>query len=159
MLLSNSTANPTNFIQVPPGWNIPLRSVVVSFVVSSLLACINLGSTTALNAINSLGSVSVLTSYLITISCLIWRRTRGARLPARRWSLGRFGLAINITAILFLLPLWFFSFWPLARPVTAASMNWSSVMFVGTILFAFVWYVVRGRHEYSGPVVHIKRDE
>ena len=144
---------------MPPGWNIPLRSVVVSFIVTSLLACINIGSSTALNAINSLGGVSVLTSYIITISCLVWRRLRGAPLPPRRWSLGKYGLAINIGALLGIAPLWFFSFWPLARPVTAATMNWSSTMFGAVILFAFVWYFVRGRHEYSGPVVHMKRDE
>ena len=86
---------------------------------SSLLACINLGSSTALNAINSLGGVSILTSYFITISCLVWRRLRGPPLPPRRWSLGRFGLAINVAALMFLTPVWFFAFWPLATPVTA----------------------------------------
>lgn len=83
---------------VSPGWNIPLRAVLVSFVITSLLACINLGSTTALNAINSLGGVSVLSSYFVTIACLIWRRLYGEPLPPRRWSLGRFGLWINIVS-------------------------------------------------------------
>jgi choline transport protein len=142
-----------------PGWNIPLRAVCISLVVSSLLACINLGSSTALNAINSLGGVSILTSYFITISCLIWRRVAGRPLPPRRWSLGRFGLAINIAALLFLLPVWFFAFWPLATPVTPANMNWSSTMFGGTISFALVYYAVRARHQYVGPVLQVKREE
>jgi choline transport protein len=143
--------------QVSPGWNIPLRAVCVSLVVSSLLACINLGSSTALNAINSLGGVSILTSYFITISCLVWRRLRGPPLPPRRWSLGRFGLAINVAALMFLTPIWFFAFWPLATPVTAETMNWSSTMFGGTIIVALIYYFVRARHVYSGPVIHVKR--
>jgi len=49
---------------VSPGWNIPLRAVCVSLLVSSLLSLINLGSSVALNAINSLGGVAILTSYL-----------------------------------------------------------------------------------------------
>jgi choline transport protein len=149
----------TDFSQVSPGWNIPLRAVCVSLVVSSLLACINLGSSTALNAINSLGGVSILTSYFITISCLVWRRLRGPPLPPRRWSLGRFGLAINVAALIFLTPIWFFAFWPLATPVTAATMNWSSTMFGGTIIVALIYYYVEARHAYSGPIIHVKRDD
>jgi choline transport protein len=52
---------------VPPGWNIPLRAVFVSVVISSLLSLINIGSSVALNAINSLGVVSLLFSYTVTI--------------------------------------------------------------------------------------------
>jgi amino acid transporter len=132
---------------------------LVSLVVSSLLSLINIGSSTALNAINSLGGVSILTSYFITISCLIWRRLAGPPLPPRRWSLGRYGLAINIAALLFLLPLWFFAFWPLATPVTAMNMNWSSTMFGGLIMLALVYYYFVARHVYVGPVMNMKRDE
>ena len=148
-----------NFSQVSPGWNIPLQAVCVSLLVSSLLACINLGSYVALNAINSLGGVSILTSYYITIGCLIYRRVRGPPLPPRRWSLGKYGLAINIAALMFLTPLWFFAFWPLATPVTAESMNWSSTMFGGTIIVALVYYVAKARHVYTGPVVQVKRED
>lgn len=145
--------------QITPGWNIPLRAVFVSLLVSSLLSCINIGSSTALNAINSLGGVAILSSYFITISCLILRRLRGPPLPPRRWTLGKFGLAINIGALIFLTPIWFFAFWPLATPVTAASMNWSSTMFGGILIFALIYYAVKGRHEYVGPVLQVKRDE
>ncbi|RFU34290.1 hypothetical protein B7463_g2074, partial [Scytalidium lignicola] len=85
---------------VTPDWNIPLRAVFVSLVVSYLISLINLGSSVALNAINSLGSVAILSSYFITISCLIAKRFSGQPLPQRRWSLGKFGLAINIAALL-----------------------------------------------------------
>ncbi|RMZ89389.1 hypothetical protein DV736_g3379, partial [Chaetothyriales sp. CBS 134916] len=144
--------------QVQQGWNIPLRAVLVSFVVVSLLACINIGSTTALRSISSLGAVAILSSYLVTIGCLIWRRLYGAPLPPRRWSLGRSGLPINIAAFLFVLPLWFFTFWPLATPVLASTMNWTCVIFFGVLIISFVYYVTKGRHEYTGPVVLVKRD-
>lgn len=136
-----------------------MRAVFVSLVITSLLACINLGSTTALNAINSLGGVSIFASYFITISCLVWRRLYGAPLPPRRWSLGRFGLPINIAALLFILPCFFFEFWPLARPVVPGNMNWSSVMFVGIMIVAALYYVVYGHKVYTGPVVQTKRSE
>lgn len=146
-------------MKVSPGWNIPLRAVCVSLAVSSLLSLINLGSSVALNAINSLGGVSILCSYFVTISCLVHRRLQGAPLPPHRWTLGRAGLYINIAALLFLLPIIFFAFWPLAQPVTASNMNWSSIMFCGTLMFAILYYFFKARHVYTGPVVNMKRDQ
>ena len=49
---------------------------------------------------------------------------------------------------MFLLPLWFFSFWPLATPVNAETMNWSSTMFGGSLILAMIYYVIRARHVY-----------
>jgi len=37
-------------------------------------------------------------------------------------------------------------------------MNWACAIFGGVIGFAFVWYVVRGRHEYDGPVMYMRKD-
>lgn len=144
---------------VAPGWNIPMRAVLTSLVITSLLACINLGSATALNAINSLGGVSVLSSYIVTIGVLVHRRLFGPPLPPRRWSLGKFGLPINIAALCVTIPLWFFLLWPLEQPVTAVNMNWASTMYGGVMLFAIAYYAIWGRHVYEGPVMLVKRDE
>ena len=74
---------------IKPGWNIPLNSVMLTFVITCLLALINIGSTAAFNAIGSAALVSILSTYFISISVLIYRRFQGP-LPARRWSLGRY---------------------------------------------------------------------
>ncbi|KKY39851.1 putative amino acid transporter [Diaporthe ampelina] len=142
---------------VAPGWDIPLRAICLTVLITALLSLINLGSTVALNATNSLGGVAFLFSYAITLVCLIWRRTRGAPLPPRRWSLGRYGLAINIMALAFLIPILFFYCWPLAQPVTATNLNWSSVALCCVLLAALIYYVIKARHEYVGPVMRVKR--
>ncbi|KAI7362724.1 amino acid transporter-like protein [Hortaea werneckii] len=144
--------------RVQPGWNIPLRAVVVSFVVVLLLSLINIGSTTALRSISSLGAVAILGSYLVTIGTLIWRRLFGAPLPSRRWSLDRYGLAINITAVCFVLPLFVFAFFPLTKEVDRETLNYASVMFVGVLFIALVYYVFRGRNLYVGPVALVEKD-
>ena len=108
--------------KVPPGWNIPINAIVVSAIITSLLSLINLGSYTAFNAFNSLGTVSILFSYTITIGCLIWRRIWGAPLPARRWSLGKWGLPVNIVSLCFTTPMLFFYVWPLYFPVDVSNM-------------------------------------
>ncbi|KAF2173010.1 hypothetical protein M409DRAFT_62647 [Zasmidium cellare ATCC 36951] len=134
--------------EVSPRWNIPLNAIYMTAVISSLISLIDIGSYTALNAINSLGVVSLLFSYTVTIGCLVLRRVRGPALPRRRWSLGTYGLAVNIASLCFIIPVLFFAFWPVSRPVTPAGFNWSSVMFVGVLLIALAHYVVFARHQY-----------
>lgn len=143
---------------VTPGWNIPLNAVMVSLVVTILLSLINIGSTVALNAIISLTITSLVSSYMITISCVLLKRLRREGLPARRWSLGRFGLAINLGALLFLMPIFVFAFFPLATPTEASTMNWSIVIFGGIIIFATCYYVAYARHVYVPPVALVKRE-
>lgn len=68
---------------------------------------------------------------------------------------GVLGVANNLFACAYLLVMWFFSFWPGSVEVTAESMNFSSVTFGGTVLFAILWYFIRGRKIYKGPIVEV----
>lgn len=138
--------------------HVPVRATGVSVAITCLVSLINIGSTTALNAIVALGVVALLSTYYISISCLIWRRLKGAPLPARRWTLGRYGMAINIASLCFLTPIWFFAFWPLSTPVVPSTMNWAVVMYSGVIIWSLVYYAIWGRHTYVGPVTVVKRD-
>ncbi|KAK1068518.1 hypothetical protein LTR74_005597 [Friedmanniomyces endolithicus] len=143
---------------VPARWNIPLRAIIVSTMITTLLSMVNLGSNTAFNAFNSLATISILFSYTITIGCLIWRRLFGDPLPPRRWSLGKWGLPLNIISLCCTTPMLFFYVWPLTYPVTPQNMNWSSTMFAAVLFIAAIYYVIKGRHEYDGPVMLVKRN-
>lgn len=131
---------------------------MVSFVVTSLLSLINIGSATALLAIVTLTISSLMSSYVITISCLLLKRVRGEPLPPHRWTLGRWGAAFNIAALAFLLPVFVFAFFPLVSSVDKETMNWCVVMYCGVILIAVLYYVFRGRYHYVPPVALVKRE-
>ncbi|OJI98561.1 hypothetical protein ASPVEDRAFT_25427 [Aspergillus versicolor CBS 583.65] len=146
------------FAYVTPGWNIPLNSVMVSLIVTILLSLINIGSYVALSAIVSLTITSLMSAYILSIGCILLKRFRKEPLPHRRWSLGRFGMAINIAAMAFLLPIFVFAFFPLTSTVDVQTMNWSIVMYIGLIVLASVYYVVRGRHHFVPPVALVRRD-
>ena len=138
---------------------IPLNAVLISLLTTSLLSLINLGSYVALNAILSVTVAALLTSYIIVISCIVLKRIRGEPLPARRWSLGKWGLPINIAALCYLCPIFVFVFFPVATPVEPASMNWAIVMYFGIMGFATIYYFAYGRKVYLPPVALVKRDE
>ena len=132
---------------------------MVSLAVTVLLSMVNIGSQVALNAVISLTITSLLSAYIISIGCVLLKRFRGQSLPHRRWSLGPFGMAINIGAMAFLLPVFVFAFFPLSTPVTRETMNWSVAMYVGVIGSASIYYWARGRHHFVPPVALVKREE
>jgi choline transport protein len=68
-----------------------------------VLSFINLGSSVAFMQVISLGVAAMLTSYLITISCVTLKRIRGKPLLPSKFDLGKWGRPINIIAVLFLL--------------------------------------------------------
>ncbi|KAJ0118788.1 hypothetical protein J7T55_013043 [Diaporthe amygdali] len=142
---------------VKPGWNIPLNSVLVTFTITALLSLINIGSVVAFNAIGSLAISALLSTYIISFTCLIIRRFQGP-MPHHRWSLGSAGLFINLGATLFLLVVWTFIFFPISPNVTPQTMNWNSVIFGGTTILATLYYVLHGRKHYRSPRHLIKRD-
>ncbi|PPJ50565.1 hypothetical protein CBER1_06298 [Cercospora berteroae] len=144
---------------VTPGWNIPLNAVLISLLVTSLLSLINIGSTAALNAILALTAVSLLTSYIVVIGCVLLKRLRRQPLPNRRWSLGRWGGVVNAIALCFLSMIYCWMFFPAATPVEPESMNWATVMFVGIMAIATVWYFVKGHESYVPPVALVRREE
>lgn len=71
----------------------------ISFGSDVAIALVDLGSSVTLNAIASLTIFSLLSSYILSIGCFLSKRLRREPLPAARFSLGRWGMAINIIAI------------------------------------------------------------
>lgn len=131
---------------------------MISLVVASLLSLINIGSTVALNAILALDCASLLSSYTICIGCLALKRLRGEPLPPRAWSLGRWGLWINIAAICWLIPIFIFALFPGATPTSPSTMNYGSLLFGAMVIFSTIYYVVKGRKVYISPRERLRRD-
>lgn len=103
-----------------------------------------------------MGTNALLTTYIVSIGCVVIRRIRGQPLPERRWSLGRAGLYVNLISLAFLTWIWVFLFFPVATPVTLKTMNWNVLINGGVTILMIVYYVLYGRKFYSGPVVLVK---
>jgi amino acid transporter len=136
--------------------DIPLHALFVSLCFTICLSFINIGSSAALNAIFALNTGSLITSYLITIGSTILHRLRGKTLPHARFSLGKWGLPINITAVCYLVPVFVFSFFPAGPKPTPVTMNWGIVMYGGVIILCTLYYVFQGRKTYSPPTEETK---
>ncbi|KAL9005509.1 MAG: hypothetical protein Q9188_001711 [Gyalolechia gomerana] len=144
--------------RVKPGWNIPLNALLVSLGFAIVIALINLGSSVALNAIVSLTMSALISSYIVSIGCLVSKRLRREPLPDSRFSLGKYGMVVNIAALVFLIPFFIFVLFPTATPVDAQTMNWNVSMFGGITVFATIYYILRGSKLYRPPVLIQNRD-
>lgn len=132
---------------------IPSNAILLSSLVAAALSCINIGSAAAFNAIVSLQVVSLMFTYAVSISCLLHRRlTAPSSLPAARWSLGRWGVSVNIVGLAYVVFAFFWSFWPMDAHSNVREFNWAVVLFVGVFAVCLCMYHVRGKYVYAGPV-------
>lgn len=146
------------FAHVPEGWDIPLNGVLFTITVSCLLSLINIGSMIAFNQLTSLGLCALLSSYIVSISCMALKRIRGEPLLPSKFSLGRFGLPINLLSVGFLSLAFVMIFFPPGPNPNPQSMNWACVVYAGVVIFSLVYYTFRGRYRYAGPVEYVRKD-
>ena len=117
------------------------------------MSFINLGSTTAFNAIAALSTVAVMLSYILSISCVLWRRIcHPSTMPPARWSLGRWGIPINIAGVLYSSFTFFWALWPSTMVEDRGDFNWAVVMFILVTALALGMFALQGRKRYKGPV-------
>lgn len=155
---------------------LPLAAIMVVTTSAMLLGLINIGSTAIFNDVVSLTLEGLFSSYFIALVLLFWRRIRGDIIDEAdslelmeaevmqtekqlRWGpwrvKGIFGTLINFVALVYLLIMIFFCFWPATLPVTAINMNYSSAIWGGVVLASLLHYAFRARKVYVGPIVEI----
>ncbi|QKX55472.1 uncharacterized protein TRUGW13939_02565 [Talaromyces rugulosus] len=142
------------FAHIDSRFHVPFRSIGLVCIVVILLSLINIGSSTALSAILALSTCSLYISYIIPIVLLVLRRFDQVRqpIPWGPWTLGRYGLAVNLYAIIFGTFIVVFVPFPTTIPVTADNMNYAGPVFGGMALLLLVDWFVRGRRRFQGPL-------
>jgi choline transport protein len=144
-------------MQVDKKKHIPTNAIWLSLTISCLLNLIILGSAAAFNALISLQVVALMATYMISISCILWRRIKHPdTLPRCRYSLGKAGITVNVISLIYAAFAFFWCFWPQATPVELDTVNWAPVMFSGVMVIAMALFFVRGRKVYQGPVVTVE---
>jgi choline transport protein len=137
-------------------WNVPLNSIYITSIIAGIFALIQLGSTYGFNIIVSLILLALLSTYMISIGCVLGKRLLKEDLPPARWSLGRLGLPINAFAFCYCVFVIIFSCFPSQLPVTLDTANWAPAVWAGVILISIVVYLLYGRKNYTPPVIFVE---
>ena len=136
--------------------NVPFNAVLTTSFLSFILCLIQLGSTVAFNIIISLNLIAFLGTYLVSIGCLLLKRFRHEPLPPARFSLGRWGLPVNMFAFGYSAITLVFACFPVSVPVDPETANWGPAIWGGVLAIALVSYLVEGRKIYKGPVIFVE---
>lgn len=137
------------FATISKRFTMPLRAMMGVTVLNLLAGLLVLGSKLAFYALISGGGITLQISYCIPILCVVLKGRQ--HLPPRpHFDLGRWGYAINIASLLWSIIVVLFYVFPQYVPVVGAieNMNWAIAMLGGVILFAGIYWYVKGRHEY-----------
>jgi amino acid transporter len=132
------------FARVNTKFGVPVWSIGLVTIVQMLLGLINLGSTSAFTAFVSVGVQALALSYAIPIGVSLWYGRRDV--SSAKWNCGPIlGPIVNVVTLLWIsFELVLFSM-PTALPVTSVSMNYSSVVLVGFMTLAGIWYFAHAR--------------
>jgi amino acid transporter len=136
--------------------HIPFNAVYITAFFACVLCLINLGSIFAFNIIVSLSLLALMSTYMLSIGCVLLKRLRHEPLPPARWSLGRYGLPINCFAFFFAGFAVVMSCFPGTLPVDTSSANWAPAVWGGVILLSVFTYFVHGGRHFTPPVMFVE---
>lgn len=131
--------------------DVPLNAILLTAAINILLSCIYFGSAAAFDSFTGVCTICLSTSYGLPVLVSVLRGRRDVAKSS--FSLGRFGYAINLIAVVWVCFAVVLFCMPVSLPVTASSMNYASVVFVGFASISVVWYLVYGRKHFKGPPV------
>lgn len=133
-------------------YRIPFRAVWVTSLLVALLTLLNLGSATyvALGAITSLSSMAMYLSYAVVFAVVLNARCRGAGIERGPWNLGRWGLPVNVAALVYTVYVIVWLPFPQTTPVDASTMNYSGPMLAAVLVLAGSLWIFR-RNRWPGP--------
>ncbi|KAI0406972.1 putative GABA permease [Xylaria palmicola] len=160
--------------RISPRTSIPEYAVMVTVFIAIILSLVNIGHAAAFNGVISISIAGLFGSYLIAACLLLWRRVTGAihirhdddsltntiggTLTWGPWRLhGAFGIVNNAFSCVYLLYIFFFSFWPPVKDVTPQTFNWAVLVFGAVVSFSVIYYMAWARKIYTGPVVEFGR--
>ncbi|MEU9011850.1 amino acid permease [Streptomyces sp. NPDC048479] len=140
--------------RVSPRFKTPVVPAVVIGVVGVFILVININQPQIFSVITSIAIIMIYVAYLLVTAPMLARRLRGKWQPAEgKFSLGRFGLPVNILAVLWGAAMSLNLAWPRAEVYNATGpqhwyLRWGAFLFVGVVAlggFAYYWFVQRHR--------------
>ncbi|EMD96775.1 hypothetical protein COCC4DRAFT_62273 [Bipolaris maydis ATCC 48331] len=134
-------------------WQVPVWALYVNGVMTFLIGCVYLGSSTAFNAFIGTGLILQLVTFAFPAALLLLTgRPKRFLPPTRTFGLpSAFGWVANVFTVAFALFCLVFYCFPPARPVTASNMNYAPAVLVVIGIFIVANWFLHARKHYHGP--------
>ncbi|KAG8077228.1 hypothetical protein GUJ93_ZPchr0007g6380 [Zizania palustris] len=132
---------------------VPINAVWLSAFISLCMALPSLGSLVAFQAMVSIATIGLYIAYALPI---LFRVTLARKyfVPGP-FHLGRYGVAVGWTAVLWVATITVLFSLPVTYPVTKDTLNYTPVAVGGLFLLVLSSWLVSARHWFRGPVTNL----
>ncbi|MEV0091623.1 APC family permease [Streptomyces sp. NPDC050738] len=141
--------------KVSPRFKTPVLPAVIVGVLALAVLLVNIRQPQIFSVVTSIGIIMIYVAYLLVTAPMLVARLRGKWTPAGegKFSLGRWGLPVNLVAVVWGGVMTLNLAWPRPEVYNAAApyhwyLRWGAFLIVGIVLFggfAYYWFVQRGR--------------
>ncbi len=141
----------------------PIGPAVLVGVIASLILVVNIGQPKIFTVLTSIAVIMIYLAYLMVTLPMLKKRLRGQWPPADLaaegyFNMGRWGLLINIVAVLWGAGMALNLAWPREAVYGLPWYNtWGAFVYIAVILgLGLLWYGIRGRHHIGTLTTHAR---
>src|SRR5579863_1908440 len=147
--------------RVNPDTQTPIAPAVVIGVIAALILVVNIGQPKIFTVLTSIAVIMIYLAYLMVTGPLLMKRLQGHWPPADLaaggyFTMGRWGMFVNIVAVLWGTGMALNLAWPRAAVYGAPWYNtWGAFVYIAVILGAGLWwYALKGRRHIGTLASH-----
>lgn len=130
----------------------PIFAVWLVIAIAILMGCLDWASTIAVQAIFSMCAVALDISYTIPIiGRRIFENHPDVNFEPGPFYMGKYGKVVNYIMLVWTAFEVVILSFPAYKPITAQTMNYSSIITIGTVLCSLIWYFTSAHKHYFGP--------
>ncbi|KAL2353703.1 amino acid transporter [Cryomyces antarcticus] len=138
--------------KVEPKKQIPIFAILLTIFVQLAMNSIYFGTLTGFNTVISIATEGFYVSYAMPLLARILSRIAGNRTDLDGpYSLGRWGLVMNVIGFVFLVFAAITFNFPTLNPVNQDDMNYTSAAIGVIMLIAIITWFTTGRKQFTGP--------
>ncbi|WP_028921151.1 APC family permease [Pseudonocardia acaciae] len=161
MARDNALPGGARLAKIDPKRKTPVVPAVLIGVAAVLILVVNIGSRSIFTAVTSVAIIMIYIAYLLVTGPMLVKRLRGQWQGSggEYFSLGRFGLPVNIIAVVWGAGMAVNLAWPRPEVYGEGALSWIAFIFIGAVvLVGLAWYRVKGRHQLGCLPEHRAKD-
>jgi amino acid transporter len=164
MARDNALPAGARLAKIDPKRKTPVVPAVLIGVAALLILVVNIGSPQIFTAVTSVAIIMIYIAYLLVTAPMLRRRLKG-EWPGPGagtdgyFSLGRWGLPVNILAVLWGTAMAINLAWPREEVYGPGVLSYIAPIFIGAVIaIGLAWYFTRGRHQVGTLPEHMAKN-
>jgi urea carboxylase system permease len=162
MARDNALPAAARLAKIDPKRKTPVIPAILIGVVAVLILVVNIGSPEIFTAVTSVAIIMIYIAYLLVTGPMLVKRLRGQYGPdakaAGYFTLGRWGLPVNIVAVVWGALMALNLAWPREDVYGEGLLAWTAFIFIGAVvLIGLAWYRFKGRHKIGTLPEHLAK--